>query len=184
MEDKLEYIVDEINLKCNLLVKDNKFLIDGYKNRLIMRLVNIYKKYKVPFNKDIILVLFNENLMNILYDINNSNTDSYRKVFEGYSEIINKYLIEGYNKDKIKKATTLFINMINNKTHPLFNHMTMNFTEALMAKTQVYDIYALNTEIKNRIDEDTKDLIEEMNNSNRKFVSNMMKFIIENIFKK
>ena len=46
--------MDTINKNSRDIIKDNNFLFGAFENRLITRLVNIFEKYKIPMNKNLL----------------------------------------------------------------------------------------------------------------------------------
>ena len=50
----MEYIANKINKYGEDIINDNDFLLVAFENRLILRIVHIFEKYKIPLNKNII----------------------------------------------------------------------------------------------------------------------------------
>ncbi len=50
----MEYIANKINKYGEDIINDNDFLLVAFENRLILRIVHIFEKYKIPVNKNMI----------------------------------------------------------------------------------------------------------------------------------
>ena len=58
----MKSIIEKLKSNANDVIKDNNFLIVAYQNRLSSRMVKIFEKYTIPFNKNIINKSIEENL--------------------------------------------------------------------------------------------------------------------------
>ena len=83
--NKIERDVEDI-------IKDNNFLFAAYQNRLCLRLIHIFEKYKIPVNQKIINKNIEDNLINSLYDINSEVLYKYVKMLKNYESIIIGYV--------------------------------------------------------------------------------------------
>ena len=97
------------------IINDNNFLFDAFENRLIIRLVHIFEKYKIPINKNIIKKNLEENLINNLKDTNKEIIEKYLKLLENYEIIIFKYVENRTKTDIIKKSTMSFVQRIQSR---------------------------------------------------------------------
>ena len=86
----------------NDIINDNNFLFDAFENRLLIRLVHVFDKYKIPINKNIIKKNLEENLINNLKDSNREIIERYVKLLEKYENIIFKYVENRTKTDIIK----------------------------------------------------------------------------------
>ena len=168
----------------NNIIVDNSFLFAAFKNRLVTRLVNIFKKYKIPMNDEIIAKNLDENLINHLNDSNEEVIDNYINLLANYEKIINEYVAKKANSDIIKKATMGFIDKIayKNKTFVTIK-VSNNFIEYINSIIYVYDNNELNQEILDRIHEDINEILDEFNRNNYNFVIESINIIIKNIIK-
>ncbi len=180
MEEEIINLTNSIDNNCLELIKNNKFLINGFKVRLIKRLLTIFNNYKIPFNKEILESLITDYLINNLKGSNNELCNSYKKVLYKYFDIINEYYNTHDNsKEKIKYVTTIFIKKIYSEDNPILNEdITISFMSELKLKVLVYDNYLLNKELENRIKSDTKEVICEIMKNNKDYVINSMKLIL------
>lgn len=163
------------------LIKDNKLLINAFKIRLIKRLLMIFNKYKIPFNKEILENTITEYLIVSFKDATIEVAKSYKKVLYKYFDIINEYYNTHSNsKSKIKEVTKLFIDKIYSEKNPILNEtISYNFVSALKSKILVYDIYELNKELESRIKDDTNEIIHEVIKNNNTYLIKSMKEILE-----
>ena len=177
-------IMSEIDVKAKNIIKDNNFLFAAFENRLIIRLVHIFEKYKIPMNKNIIKKNLEENLINNLNDINAEIIEKYVKLLSNYEKIITEYVSNNTKTDIIKKSTMGFIDKISakNKTF-VMPSISYNFVEYINSIIYVYDNKDLNVEIINRINNDIKEIINEFNRNNYNFVIESINDIIKNIIK-
>ncbi len=177
-------IMSEIDVKAKNIIKDNNFLFAAFENRLIIRLVHIFEKYKIPMNKNIIKKNLEENLINNLNDINAEIIEKYVKLLSNYEKIITEYVSNNTKTDIIKKSTMGFIDKISakNKTF-VMPSISYNFVEYINSIIYVYDNSDLNVEIINRINNDIKEIINEFNRNNYNFVIESINDIIKNIIK-
>ena len=176
--------MSEIDVKAKNIIKDNNFLFAAFENRLIIRLVHIFEKYKIPMNKNIIKKNLEENLINNLNDINAEIIEKYVKLLSNYEKIITEYVSNNTKTDIIKKSTMGFIDKISakNKTF-VMPSISYNFVEYINSIIYVYDNKDLNVEIINRINNDIKEIINEFNRNNYNFVIESINDIIKNIIK-
>ena len=141
-------IMSEIDVKAKNIIKDNNFFFSLFENRLIIRLVHIFEKYKIPMNKNIIKKNLEENLINNLNDINAEIIEKYVKLLSNYEKIITEYVSNNTKTDIIKKSTMGFIDKISakNKTF-VMPSISYNFVEYINSIIYVYDNKDLNVEI-------------------------------------
>lgn len=174
--------MNKINLNSLEVIKNNNLLFTAFENRLIIRICNIFDKYKIPINNGMLKKNMEENLINSL---NSSNEE----IIEKYVELINKYekIIQGYILNKtdtkvIKSSTMNFINRISSKNkHLIDKQISNNFIEYINSIIYVYDNHALNVEIINRINTDIKNILNEFNRNNYNFVIESINMVIKNI---
>lgn len=174
-----------IDNKCKELIKDNKLLINGFKIRLIKRLLGIFNKHGIPFSKEILESTITDYLVNNLRDSIIEVCICYKKVLYEYFDIINEY----YNtrkdsKERIKNVTSVFIKRIFSEENPILNEkISYNFISDLKSKVFVYDNYVLNKELENKIKYDTNEVLNEINISNRNYIIESIKKILMFILK-
>lgn len=174
--------MNKINLKSKETIKNNSLLFSAFKNRLITRLVNIFDKYKIPINKNMLIKNIDENLVNTLNGYNEDIIDKYELLICNYKKIITSYVKESTNTKIIKDSTMRFINKIKSKNPSLINkNISNNFIEYINSIIYVYDNYELNTEIINRINKDVNDIIEEINRNNYNYVIESINIVIKEI---
>ena len=175
---------DSIKTKGNDVVVDNNFLFEAFEGRLVLRLSNIFDKYKIPINKHMLTKNIEENLINHLSDMNEEIIDRYIKLLVNYEKIIFNYVSNKTNTETIKKSTMSFINKVSekNKTFVTIN-VANNFIEYINSIIYVYDNRNLNDEVINRINTDIKEIINEFNRNNYNFVIESINEIIKNIIK-
>ena len=175
-------IKEKISENSKNIIEDNEFLFVAFENRLIMRLVHIFEKYKIPINKNIIKKNIEENLINHMNDSNRDIVNNYVKLLLNYEKIIQKYVENNTNTDVIKKSTMSFIEKIKsrNKTF-LTNKVSSNFIEYINSIIYVYDNNNLNKEVINRINNDIDEILGEFNRNNYNFVIESINDIIKNI---
>ncbi len=175
-------IGDKIENNADDIIKDNNFLFAAYQNRLNLRLVHIFEKYKIPVNKKIINKNIEENLVNSLYEINSSILYKYVKMLKNYESIIFSYVKKNEDTKVIKQATMMFVKRISSKNKSVVPPSIMNnFLEVMNSMVFVYDNYNLNLDIAARIKADTKEIIDEFNRNNYNFVIESINSIIKNI---
>ncbi len=164
------------------IIEDNNFLFIAFENRLIIRLVHIFEKYKIPMNKSIIKKNIEETLINHMCETNKEIIDRYIKLLVNYEKIIWQYVSSNTKTEVIKSSTMSFINKISlkNKTF-LTNSCANNFIEYINSIIYVYDNNNLNTEVLNRINNDVNEILGEFNKNNYNFVIESINGIIKNI---
>ena len=177
-------IIDKIRLNSKDIIEDNNFLFAAFENRLIIRLVHIFEKYKIPMNKNIIKKNLEENLINNMTESNKEIIERYVKLLNNYEGIIWQYVTNNTKTDVIKKSTMSFIEKImdKNKTF-LTESCANNFIEYINSIIYVYDNANLNSEVLNRIKTDIKEILNEFNRNNYNFVIESINEIIKNIIK-
>lgn len=185
MEKDIKKLTNSIDGECEKLINDNKLLINGFEMRLNKRILSIFNKYNIPFNKEKLKNTMREYLINSFRDSSFEVCNSYKKILYKYFDLINEYYHNNKNsKDKIKNATTIFINKIYNKENPILNDkLSANFIAEMKNQTFVYDNNNLNIDLNNRIKNDTIEVIKEINKNNNKYVVNSMKIILEYVLK-
>lgn len=175
-------IIDKINENSKSIIEDNNFLFAAFENRLTMRLVHIFEKYKIPMNKNILKKNMEEYLINNLLDINTDTLEKYTLLIENYEKIINHYVETNTSTTIIKKATMEFIEKINEKNKGVIkNNISNNFIEYINSIIYVYDNNALNNEVVYRINDDIHEIISEFNRNNYNFVIESINKVIKNI---
>ena len=174
--------MDKINESAKNIITDNNFLFTAFENRLVMRLVHIFEKYKIPMNKNIIRKNLEENLINHLTESNSEIIKKYTKLLSNYESIITSYVESNTKKEIIKESTMSFISRIaeKNKTF-ITTKVANNFLEYINSIIYVYDNNSLNVEVVNRINNDTREILEEFNRNNYNFVIESINEIIKNI---
>ena len=174
--------MDKINESAKNIITDNNFLFTAFENRLVMRLVHIFEKYKIPMNKNIIRKNLEENLINHLTESNSEIINKYTKLLSNYESIITSYVESNNKKEIIKESTMSFISRIaeKNKTF-ITTKVANNFLEYINSIIYVYDNNSLNVEVVNRINNDTREILEEFNRNNYNFVIESINEIIKNI---
>lgn len=178
----MKSIIETIKSNGNNIIVDNNFLFAAFENRLVSRLVHIFEKYKIPMNKDIIKKNIDENLINHLNESNEEIIDNYITLLSKYEKIINEYVSKNTSTDIIKKSTMAFIEKIRDKNKTFITpKVSSNFIEYIKSITYVYDSIELNQEVLERINDDTKEIINEFNRNNYNFVIESINLIIKNI---
>ena len=174
--------MDKINESAKNIIIDNNFLFTAFENRLVMRLVHIFEKHKIPMNKNIIRKNLEENLINHLTESNSEIINKYTKLLSNYESIITSYVESNTKKEIIKESTMSFISRIaeKNKTF-ITTKVANNFLEYINSIIYVYDNNSLNVEVVNRINNDTREILEEFNRNNYNFVIESINEIIKNI---
>ena len=177
-------VMQTIKEKGNNIIVDNNLLFAAFRNRLVLRLVFIFEKYKIPMNKEIIAKNLDENLINHLIDSNEEVIDNYIRLLSNYEKIVCDYVSKKAESDVIKKATMGFIEKISakNKTF-VTTKVSNNFIEYINSIIYVYDSNELNKEILERIDIDVKEILNEFNRNNYNYVIESINTIIKNIIK-
>lgn len=174
--------MEKIIENANNIIEDNNFLFAAYENRLVIRVGHIFDKYKIQFNKNLLKKNIDENLINFLTDTNKEIINKYIKLLTKYETIINNYVSNKTSSDIIKKSTMSFIEKISSKNKTFVNpSVANNFIEYVNSIIYVYDNKNLNTEILNRINNDTKEILNEFNRNNYNFVIESINIIIKNI---
>lgn len=175
--NKIERDVEDI-------IKDNNFLFAAYQNRLCLRLIHIFEKYKIPVNQKIINKNIEDNLINSLYDINSEVLYKYVKMLKNYESIIIGYVKKNESTKVIKDSTMMFVKRIASRNKQIVPPSILNnFLESMNSMIFVYDNYNLNLDIIARIKTDTKEIIDEFNRNNYNFVIESINIIIKNIIK-
>lgn len=178
----MESIIEKLKSNANDVIKDNNFLIVAYQNRLSSRMVKIFEKYNIPFNKNIINKSIEENLINGMFENNEEIIDKYIDLLGKYEKIIHQYVEKKTNTSEIKASTVKFIEKISNKNEQNFpENMSNNFVENIKSMIFVYDNRNLNEEIISRINVDTNEIRIEINRNNYNFVIESINIIIKNI---
>lgn len=173
--NKIDFWADDI-------IKDNNFLFAAYQNRLCIRLMHIFEKYKIPVNQKIINKNIEENLINSLYEINSEVLYKYVKMLKNYESIIISYVNKKESTKVIKDSTMMFVKRISSRNKEIVPKTILNnFLESMNAMVFVYDNYNLNIEIASRIKTDTNEIIDEFNRNNYNFVIETINKIIKNI---
>lgn len=175
-------IMNKIEVEADNIIKDNNFLFAAYQNRLTLRLVHIFEKYKIPVNKKIINKNIEENFINSIYEINSETIYKYVKMLKNYESIIMNYVSKNESTKVIKEATMTFVKRIEHKNKEIVPKTMMNnFLESMNSMVFVYDNYNLNIDIAGRIKMDTTEIINEFNRNNYNFVIESINTIIKNI---
>ena len=177
-----KYIANKINKYGEDIINDNDFLLVAFENRLILRIVHIFEKYKIPLNKNIIRKNLEENLINALRSLNVEIVEKYIKLLTKYEKIVVDYVDKKIDTSIIKKSTMSFINQIASKNSKIIPaSISANFIEYINSIIFVYDNASLNDEVFNRIKNDTDEIILEFNRNNYNFVIESINKIIKNI---
>lgn len=178
----MKSIIDKIKNNANDVIKDNNFLIVAYQNRLSSRMINIFEKYSIPFNKNIINKSIDEYLINNMFESNKEIIDKYIELLKKYETIIQQYVENKANTVEIKAATVKFIDKVSKKNSQNFpKNISNNFIENTKSMIFVYDNKNLNEEIISRINIDTNEIRSEINRDNYNFVIESINLIIKNI---
>lgn len=178
----MKSIIDKIKNNANDVIKDNNFLIVAYQNRLSSRMINIFEKYSIPFNKNIINKSIDEYLINNMFESNKEIIDKYIELLKKYETIIQQYVKNKANTVEIKAATVKFIDKVSKKNSQNFpENISNNFIENIKSMIFVYDNKNLNEEIISRINIDTNEIRSEINRDNYNFVIESINLIIKNI---
>lgn len=178
----MKSIIDKIKNNANDVIKDNNFLIVAYQNRLSSRMINIFEKYSIPFNKNIINKSIDEYLINNMFESNKEIIDKYIELLKKYETIIQQYVENKANTIEIKAATVKFIDKVSKKNSQNFpENISNNFIENIKSMIFVYDNKNLNEEIISRINIDTNEIRSEINRDNYNFVIESINLIIKNI---
>ena len=177
-------IMNKINEDAKNIITDNNFLFTAFENRLVIRLVHIFEKYKIPMNKNIIRKNLEENLINHLSESNSEIIKKYVKLLGNYESIITSYVESNTKTEIIKKSTMSFIERVASKNKTFITtKVANNFLEYINSIIFVYDNHNLNTEVVNRINSDIKEILDEFNRNNYNFVIESINEIIKNIIK-
>ena len=178
----MKSIIEKLKSNANDVIKDNNFLIVAYQNRLSSRMVNIFEKYTIPFNKNIINKSIEENLVNGMFENNEEIIDKYINLLEKYEKIIQQFVEKKSNTSEIKASTVKLIEKISKKNQQNFpKNISNNFIENIKSLIFVYDNRNLNEEIISRINIDTDEIRTEINRNNYNFVIESINLIIKNI---
>lgn len=174
--------MNKINLKAKSIIDNNNLLFVAFENRLVTRLANIFDKYKIPINKNILKKNMEENLINILKNFNEDIIDKYTVLISNYEKIITNYVKNNTDTKTIKQSTMGFINKISKKNATFVNkNISNNFIEYINSIIYVYDNYELNKEVIKKINDDISSLIDEFNRNNYNFVIEAINIVIKNI---
>ena len=175
-------IKKKINEKGIDIIDDNNFLFAAFENRLVMRLVHIFEKYKIPINKNIIKKNMDENLINNLNESNREIIEKYLKLLTNYEKIIMDYVSNNAKTEIIKKSTMSFIKRISEKNKTFITEESANnFIEYVNSIIFVYDNNELNKDVIGRIKIDINEILGEFNRNNYNFVIESINEIIKNI---
>lgn len=178
----MESIIKKINDNGKEIIDDNDFLLVAFENRLILRIVHIFEKNKIPLNRNIIRKNLEENLINSLRTLNIEIIEKYEKLLKKYEEIIIKYVKDKTDTKIIKKSTMAFITQISNKNLKLISaDISNNFIDYISSIIFVYDNASLNEEVIERIKTDTNEVILEFTRNNYNYVIQSINLIIKNI---
>ena len=178
----MKSIIEKLKSNANDVIKDNNFLIVAYQNRLSSRIVKIFEKYTIPFNKNIINKSIEENLVNGMFENNEEIIDKYINLLEKYEKIIQQIVEKKSNTSEIKASTVKLIEKISKKNQQNFpKNISNNFIENIKSLIFVYDNRNLNEEIISRINIDTDEIRTEINRNNYNFVIESINLIIKNI---
>ena len=177
-------IMNKINEEAKNIITDNNFLFTAFENRLVIRLVHIFEKFKIPMNKNIIRKNLEENLINHLTESNSEIINKYVKLLGNYESIISTYVNNNTKTEVIKESTMSFINKISAKNKTFITPaIANNFLEYINSIILVYDNNSLNIEVQNRINNDIKEILDEFNRNNYNFVIESINEIIKNIIR-
>jgi len=178
----MKSVMEKINQNATNIIEDNNFLFAAFENRLLIRLVHIFEKYKIPMNKTIIKKNLEENLINNMNDTNKEIIEKYVKLLDNYERIIMSYVENKTKPDVIKKATMSFIEKISSKNKTFITvSSASNFIEYINSIIYVYDNSALNNDVLNRVNSDISEILDEFNRNNYNFVISSINDIIKNI---
>ena len=86
----MEHVINKINKIGEDIINDNDFLLVAFENRLVLRLIHIFEKYKIPVNKNMIRKNLEENLINSLRALN-------VEIVEKYIQLLKKYAFQSFN---------------------------------------------------------------------------------------
>src|SRR5574344_1386021 len=149
-------MIETIEFNSKNIIIDNNFLFTAFQNRLVLRLVHIFEKNKIPINKNILSKNIEENLINILIDINVESINKYVSLLKKYELILDDYISKKVDTATIKRATMAFIQRISYKnSNSVPSNISNNFIEYINSIIFVYDNDELNKEVLNRINTDT-----------------------------
>lgn len=175
-------IILKINESKKSTIDDNNFLFVAFQNRLIIRLIHIFDKYKIPINKNILNKNLEENLINFLMDTNSEILEKYVNLLSNYEKIIWRYIKDKATTDEIKQATIAFLDKISKRNNNVVNiSCSQNFIEYINSVIYVYDNNSLNKEILDRINVDIQEILDEFNKNNYNFVVESINKIIKNV---
>ena len=176
--------MSEIKSNGNEIIRDNNFLIVAFQNRLSCRMIKIFEKYNISFNKNIINKSIDEYLTNNMIETSEEVIDKYIELLKNYEKIMQDYVTRKIETEVIKKATSAFVEKISNRNKENFTiNMSANFIENIKSMIFVYDNRDLNNDILSRINDDTKEIIDEINRNNFNYVIESINMIIKNIIK-
>lgn len=179
-----ESVIETIRGKSKDIIGDNNFLFVAFENRLIVRLLHIFEKYKIQMNKNVLKRNIDENLINSLMDINREILGKYVKLISNYENIIMGYVNNKTKTEVIKKSTMEFINRFKEKNDSYVQvSVANNFIEYINSIIYVYDSNELNSEIISRIKMDVSEVINEFNRNNYNFFIESINDVIKNIIK-
>ena len=180
----MKSIMNEIKSNGNEIIRDNNFLIVAFQNRLLCRMIKIFEKYNIPFNKNIINKSIDEYLINSMIETGEEVIDRYIELLKNYEKIMQNYVSQKIETETIKKATSAFVEKISKRNKEFFTtNMCTNFIENIKSMIFVYDNRDLNNDILSRINDDTKEIIDEINKNNFNYVIESINIIIKNIIK-
>lgn len=180
----MKSIMNEIKSNGNEIIRDNNFLIVAFQNRLSCRMIKIFEKYNIPFNKNKINKSIDEYLTNNMIETSEEVIDKYIELLKNYEKIMQDYVTRKIETEVIKKATSAFVEKISSRNKKNFTiNMSANFIENIKSMIFVYDNRNLNDDILSRINDDTKEIIDEINKNNFNYVIESINIIIKNIIK-
>lgn len=167
------------------VIDDNTFLLLAFQKRLVIRLENIFKKHKIPFNKNILNKTIEENLINNCNDLISDTIIKYNSLIGNYEKIIKKYVDNRVETRIIKDSTMSFIKKISERNKEIINiKCATNYIEAMKSMIFVYDNHSLNSEVIDRINTDFSEIVNELNRNNYNFVIESINDVIKNIINK
>ena len=178
----MKSIINKIEENSKNIIEDNNFLFAAFQNRLTIRMEHIFERYRIPINKNMLSKKMEENLINTLMDYNAEIIEKYVKLVANYEKIIQDYVKKNTDTAIIKKATMEFVNKVANKNSTIISSkVSANFIEYVNSIIFVYDNYNLTSEIIDRINGDTVEILKEFNRNNYNFVIESINIVIKNI---
>ena len=126
--------MNEIKSNGNEIIRDNNFLIVAFQNRLLCRMLKIFGKYNIPFNKNIINKSIDEYLINNMVETNEEIIDKYIELLKKYEKIMQGYVTRKIDTEIIKKATSAFVEKISKKNMPMQEYHLYQLMEISIPK--------------------------------------------------